>query len=365
MDDTSATYWKYLRLEELLALQTGLADEASLQPDEFHFIIVHQVFELWFKSIIHELNVARDQLSASSVPEERIPFVVHHLRRINEVLNQAIDHFDVVETIDPQDFLDFRDKLAPASGFQSYQYREIEILLGVEENPPPNYGRWIRDLERSANVMPEAQRIKERIDDTRSCPSLLTSLRRWLYRTPIDWSYPDDQGDGAIVGAFIERYIEASESLQKRVLEAQGSDIEARRLLVASHMENVRRFLSAESEPAQERSETMRVRAALLFIESYRELPLLAWPRALIDTVVVLEERWLLWKQRHARMVERIIGHRVGTGGTSGVSYLEPPNEYRIFADLWQIRSILLPKTDRPELANRDRYFDLSSAERV
>jgi tryptophan 2,3-dioxygenase len=99
-----------------------------------------------------------------------------------------------------------------------------------------------------------------------------------------------------------------------------------------------------------------RARAGLVFIESYRDLPLLAWPRLLLDAVVELEEQLLLFRNRHARMVERTIGRRVGTGGSSGVDYLDRTAAYRIFPELWAVRTALLPKNLLPPLRNADRY---------
>src|SRR5262245_36412898 len=111
MADARPAYWDYLRLDRLLSLQGGLEDdEARLMPDELHFIIVHQAFELWFKLCLRELRLARDHLSEPRVPEERIPYVVHHLRRVTSILEHAVDQFRVMETLTPQDFLSFRDK---------------------------------------------------------------------------------------------------------------------------------------------------------------------------------------------------------------------------------------------------------------
>ena len=94
---------------------------------------MHQVFELWFKLSLRELRDARDHLAAPRVPEDKIPHVVHHLRRVSEILQLTVEQFRVMETLTPQDFLAFRDKLIPASGFQSFQLRELEILLGFDE----------------------------------------------------------------------------------------------------------------------------------------------------------------------------------------------------------------------------------------
>ena len=105
-----------------------------------------------------------------------------------------------------------------------------------------------------------------------------------------------------------------------------------------------------------------RARAGLLFIESYRDFPLLTWPRALVDAVVELEESMVKWRHAHARMVERIIGRRVGTGGSSGVDYLDGTAKYRIFTDLWAVRTVLVRPDLRPKLENPEFYgFSLGS----
>ncbi|MFN7696966.1 MAG: tryptophan 2,3-dioxygenase family protein, partial [Deltaproteobacteria bacterium] len=100
-----------------------------------------------------------------------------------------------------------------------------------------------------------------------------------------------------------------------------------------------------------------RVRAALVFIESYRELPLLAFPREVIDALVALEQAFVIFRQRHARMVERVIGRRVGTGGSAGVDYLDQTAlRYRIFHDLWATRTLLVRRTALPPVEAPEAY---------
>ena len=99
-----------------------------------------------------------------------------------------------------------------------------------------------------------------------------------------------------------------------------------------------------------------RSRAGLLFIESYRDLPLLSWPRILIDSIVELEQSMLLFRNSHARMVERMIGRRMGTGGSSGVDYLDMTLKYRIFVDLWAVRTILVKADKLPSVENPEYY---------
>ena len=117
-----------------------------------------------------------------------------------------------------------------------------------------------------------------------------------------------------------------------------------------------KRFLFAEDVAEAERARVRRVRAGVLFIESYRELPLLAWPRLLIDSVVELEAQLVIFRSRHARMVERIIGRRVGTGGSSGVDYLDQTARYRVFSELWSVRTLLLAKEHLPPLERAEAY---------
>ena len=130
------TYWDYIRVEDLCALQSGSPADADagaeLSNSEHLFIVVHQVFELWFKMILRELDTIHDSLARNPVPEQDIAAAVYSLDRIAEILRLSSDHFRVMETLTTRDYLGFRDKLFPASGFQSAQLREIEISLGLE-----------------------------------------------------------------------------------------------------------------------------------------------------------------------------------------------------------------------------------------
>ena len=127
-------YWNYIRVEELLSLQGGIdGDESKLTNDEVLFITVHQVYELWFKLALREILRARDIFRQNPVPDVQMSAAVRSLKRINTIFEQAVSHFKVVETLTTRDYLEFRDQLIPASGFQSAQIREIEVLLGLED----------------------------------------------------------------------------------------------------------------------------------------------------------------------------------------------------------------------------------------
>lgn len=360
---TFPTYWDYLRLDEMLDLQGGVeGDENQLMPDELHFILVHQTMELWFKLVIRELRLARDHLAAPKLPEEKVPYVVHHLRRINEILRLCVQQFQVVETLTPQDFLAFRDKLVPASGFQSFQLREMEILLGLEEGDRATLGKTgaLDYIKKLADKSPAGARAWRHISTAREETTLRTALHEWLYRTPIQGSVPGDAGDNAAVDAFLEAYLKSSGKESDRQLEimlqANAAPAEALKARFEAGAKNTRQFLYAMDVDESKRDQTKRLRAALVFIESYRDLPLLAWPRLLLDTVVELEQQLLIFRHRHARMVERTIGRRVGTGGSSGVDYLDKTTKYRVFQELWAVRTVLLRKDALPDLGDPEAY---------
>ncbi len=362
------TYWDYLRLAEMLDCQRGLeADESDVVPDELLFIIVHQSFELWFKMILRELREAIAVLGAREVPEERVPYSVHHLSRVNSILKLCVDQFEVVETLTPQDFLGFRDKLVPASGFQSFQMRELEILLGLPDDSRVKLGKThtFEHIRALADRSPAGALAWKRITDAQALAStprgtLTKALEAWLYRTPIHGSGPGTPGDDDVVKGFIEEYLSAIEGQHRaqaaRMTELGLGDPGAAEARFAQASALARSFLMAEDVPEDKRDRRRRIRAGLVFVESYRTLPLLAWPRLLVDRVVELEEQVVIFRSRHARMVERVIGRRVGTGGSSGVDYLDKTTKYRVFSDLWTVRTLLLPAHALPPLKNTGFY---------
>jgi tryptophan 2,3-dioxygenase len=358
------TYWSYLKLDQLLNLQAGLeGKEEKMSSDELHFIVVHQVFELWFKLIIKELSLVRERMSAARVKEDVIPFAVHHLKRVNTTLGLAASHFGLMETLTPQDFLVFRSKLGTASGFQSFQLREIELLLGLEDSERKAFGhsnpiRYILETTRQSQT---GMRFAQQLENARQGPTLHQVIQDWLYRTPIQGSSPGDPGDEETVNRFLHRYIAVMQDQDEERMDewrknSQGEDEQAFKRRLQAVTTQAERFLFADEVEGEEQRRVKRIRAGVLFIESYRELPLLSWPRLLLDTLVELEEAFIGFRFHHARMVERIIGRRVGTGGSPGVEYLDTTTKYRIFKELWAVRTLLLPRHRLPGLENPGLY---------
>lgn len=346
------TYWDYIRVEDLLGLQGGLeGDEADLSDAEVVFITVHQIYELWFKLMLRELSTLRDLLSAPRVPEPEMAHAARALDRIQRIFRSAIQHWEVVESLSTLDYLEFREKLFPASGFQSAQLRELELLMGLTDaervglSAKGGYLKALRDAE--GRPSPALARVEAR---RAKGPTLRDALDAWLHRTPIRGSTPDRPGDAEVVDAFLAAHLEALTRQTERAARAMGAEgVSDPRF--ARDMEAARAFLMPED------ARRRRIRAAILFIEGYRELPLLAWPHEVLARLVEVEQMFLIFRQRHARMVERVIGRRVGTGGSSGLDYLEQTaTAYRIFADLWSARTFLVQKDMLPPLGDAADY---------
>src|SRR5262245_15099854 len=359
-------YWDYIRVEDLLALQSGAErDEARLSDDEVRFIVIHQIDELWFKLALRELGTARDLFAREPVPESDLAVAVAALQRVTAIFGLAAEHFALMETMRTQDYLTFRDKLSPASGFQSAQMREIEVLFGLPAQDRIGYGSdggFKAALRLAAGApSPALLRVERR---ERDLPTLKTAVGRWLGRTPIDGSSPPDAGDDAVVDAFVAAYLQGHQRLldgardHAIALQAQTKAEAARlRERYQQQYESARRHLEALDVDAAQRAATKRLRAAILFVDSNRALPLLSWPGKVIDALIECEQAMLIFRQRHARMVERVIGRRIGTGGSDGVAYLDQTAlAYRVFGEIWQARTLLLPPERCPPVRNRAFY---------
>lgn len=236
------SYASYLKVPELLMLQQRLSDE----HDELLFIVAHQVYELWFKVVLFELEAARDRIDADD-----IFFARHRLHRVRAVERLLVEQIEVLETISPQDFVAFRSRLSPASGFQSVQFREIEFLSGLKEP------RYLARLEGSPDEM---SRLRKRLEE----PTVDDAFHGLIKR----------RGSPSLLEIFRDR-------------------------------------------------------------ERYGDLFDLC--EALLDH----DEAFALWRARHVLMVERQIGSKTGTGGSTGAQYLRSTLDKRFYPELWAVRSEL------------------------
>jgi len=356
-------YWDYIRVEELLGLQGGLeADEDRLENDEVLFITVHQVFELWFKLILREMRTLRDVFREGIVAEQGLADADRSLRRISTLLRRCADHFQVMETLTTRSYLSFRDKLMPASGFQSAQMRQIEIVMGLRDEERISLGGESSFMDAlRAHDGSESSAWKQVAQEKDGGPSLARAVSDWLSRTPIDGIGPEDDGAAAALDQFVEAYTAAHSSEVDKTAAiaherfASAGDSERLDARYAAEKETLVSFMNPG---ADEGGATRRwTRAAMLFILGYRELPLLAWPREILDGLIEMEQVFVVFRQRHARMVERVIGRRTGTGGSSGVDYLDQTAlSYRVFRDLWAVRTFQMRQGSNPPLTNPGFY---------
>ncbi len=236
------SYGSYLKVPELLQLQQGLSHE----HDELLFIVAHQAYELWFKVLLHELEAARGRIDADD-----IFFARHHLRRVYVIERLLVEQIEVLETMSPQDFLAFRSQLAPASGFQSVQFREIEFLSGLKDE------KYVARLEATPEEM---SRLRLRLEE----PSVADAFHALVER----------RGSPSLLEIFRDR-------------------------------------------------------------ERYGDLFDLC--EALLDH----DETFAHWRSRHVLMVERQIGSKPGTGGSSGAQYLRSTLGKRFYPELWAVRTEL------------------------
>ena len=254
--DAKLTYNSYLKVPDLLKLQSLLSTPEH--PDELQFIVIHQTYELWFKLMLFELERAR-----TAMFEGRLDDATLLLRRVHAIERVFVQQIHVLETMQPVEFLGFRDHLRPASGFQSVQFREVEILSGLRDE---NFVAFLR----AENVHEVHVAVERRLAE----PSLRDAMH-------------------AAIGAA-------------------GFDA----------------------------SDEAKLDAALLRI--YRELK----PRELyhlLEALMEHDELIRLWRMHHVMMVERIIGSKMGTGGSSGARYLQSTTQRRFYPELWKVRGELAP----------------------
>jgi tryptophan 2,3-dioxygenase len=260
------TYNDYLKVPELLQLQHLLSEPPH--HDEMLFIIIHQAYELWFKLILHELE------KSIALMRRHHPLQAHHfVHRVVEIMKLLVQQIHILETMTAADFLQFRDRLNPASGFQSVQFRELEFIVGLKDR------RYIRMF----NDRPDLRQALERRYEE---PDLRTTfygmLRDMGFAVPADISLEILEQDPAA--------------------QAQLLDVLAQ--IYQNPIEQMRLYLLCES---------------------------------LVD----LDQQLSLWRFHHVHVVERIIGRKPGTGGSSGVSYLQSTVDKRCFPYLWQVRTQL------------------------
>ncbi|MBP6022024.1 tryptophan 2,3-dioxygenase [Ferruginibacter sp.] len=319
MENKAVYYSEYLQLDKI----TGAQEPESLKPgntpahDEMLFIIIHQAYELWFKQILFEVNSVIEILDKPALNDNspEMQTVVHRLKRVTTILKVLVQQIDIMETMTPMDFLDFRDMLRPASGFQSYQFKILEAKLGLKFEHRHGQHYYTSQLkEKDIEIIKAAEKGQ----------SVLELVNAWLERMPFI--------DEKLWNNYQQVYVNS-------LAEAEKNN--------ATLFETVFNNAAADAE----RNLTPKACRAALFIMLYRGYPMLELPFQLLDTLLEIDNQLGNWRYRHINMVQRMIGTRIGTGGSTGAGYLKAAmDKHYIFRELAQLNSFLVDRRKLPVL---------------
>lgn len=340
-------YHDYLKIDQLLGAQSRRSEElGNPAHDELLFITVHQTYELWFKQIIFELDSVIELFSGASIPEKNMAISSARIERVVAILKLIMGQIDVLETMTPLDFLEFRDYLYPASGFQSVQFRLIETKLGLKEkerllyNKTPFYKHLTEDQQKI-------------VLKTLAQASLFELIDAWLARTPFLQNQEFDfwssykmavhtmfEGDKDTVRhnprIDAETKIKNIEMIDatEKTFDSLFDENEYNKLVETGHFRlSYRAFHGA------------------LLIYLYREQPIFHMPFRILSSLMDVDELMTQWRNRHVQMVHRMLGQKIGTGGSSGHAYLKAATDkHKIFTDLFNLSTFLIPRSKIPPL---------------
>ncbi|MFI5172493.1 MAG: tryptophan 2,3-dioxygenase family protein [Chitinophagales bacterium] len=330
-------YTEYLQLDRILNSQSLESDKENLHAhDEMLFIIIHQAYELWFKQIHFEVDSAIAIFNKETVNDNspELQTIVHRTSRVVTILKLLVNQIDILETMTPLDFHEFRDLLRPASGFQSWQFKMLEAKLGLKFEARHGQEYYLSMLK--PEYVAEVKKVE-------SQKTLLELIDEWLRRMPFFeddglWqnykhTFPNNSTHHVFWNDYLHIYGDT---------------------LVEGEQHNKNIFIDIFfKEPKGDHtslsSEAMR---NALFISLYRGFPLLHLPFQLIHNLLDIDEQLATWRFRHISMVHRMIGARVGTGGSSGKEYLQGAlSAHYIFKDFALLSSFLIDRRKLPELS--------------
>jgi tryptophan 2,3-dioxygenase len=324
-------YHDYLDLDKILNAQHPESSKHHISAhDEMLFIIIHQTYELWFKQLHHEADSLVEIMKKPALNDNspELQTVVHRLNRMAVILRVLVHQIDILETMTPMDFLDFRDMLRPASGFQSWQFKLLEAKLGLKFE------------HRHGKEYYTSQLHQEHIDLIKQAEgneSFLQLVNDWLERMPFfdDKTFWKNFPSSNAIHPFWEEY---KNRYATSLAEAEKNNLNAFDEVLFQHQET-HYTLSAKAN------------RAALFIMLYRGYPLLQLPFQLLNNLLEIDEQLSTWRHRHMNMVHRMIGTRIGTGGSTGKDYLKAAaDKHYIFKEIAQLTSFLIERRRLPQL---------------
>ena len=344
--NSSVHYNEYLDLDKILDAQTPLSNAGNNEAhEEMLFIIIHQTYELWFKQIIHEIDSVMALLSTQKMDEENVGLVVGRFERVNKILEVLVKQLDILETMTALDFLDFRNYLSPASGFQSHQFRKIEVMLGLKIDKRHQFGGCPYHDQFTGEKKDEILEIEK---DT----SLFALVEKWLERIP----FLNMEGYD-----FVDQYKSSVVKMLKNeiaVINASGLSESDKMIRVKMIEENRKYFDNIFDEKNHLKSIengltklSYKATMSALLINLYREQPILQLPYKFLRQLVETDHKISLWRFRHVQMVEKMLGQKIGTGGSSGQGYLKKTvDQHRLFEDIANIATLMISREYLPEL---------------
>lgn len=324
---TPVHYHDYLQLDKILSAQLPESDKGNASAhDEMLFIVIHQAYELWFKQLHHEVDSVWAIMGKPSLNDNspELQTVVHRLHRMGVILRVLVHQIDILETMTPMDFLDFRDLLRPASGFQSWQFKLLEAKLGLKFD------------YRHGQEYYTAQLRQEHVDLIKKAEADKSFLQRvgdWLERMPFFDS--KELWTNFSGGDFWQAYRQAYAT---SLAEAEKDNLQYFEQVFFQQRESHYTF-------------SAKAARAALFIMLYRGYPLLQTPFQLLNELLDIDEQLSTWRHRHMNMVHRMIGTRIGTGGSTGKDYLKAAaDKHYIFREIAQLTSFLIERRKLPQL---------------
>lgn len=340
-------YGDYLQLPKILNAQATESEKyGKAAHDETLFIIIHQTYELWFKQILHELDSVREIMQQPFVPSTDLSVINHRIERVTAIQQILIDQINVMETMTSLDFMEFRDFLVPASGFQSLQFRLVEATLGIKAE----HRMEVEKQFFTSRLKPDDRKI---LEATEAKISIFELVEAWLERMP--FSQFDDFD-------FWGEYSQAVDKMLKQDREIISNNPSLDEKMIAMELKNLdmtqatfNTLLDSNLFNAWKNSGKVKLsQKALLsavFIFQYRDYPALQMPFRILNSLVEVDEKFTTWRYRHAIMVQRILGTKIGTGGSSGHEFLKSTTERnRAFIDFFNLATFLIPKNMAPKL---------------
>lgn len=340
-------YGDYLQLPKILNAQDTESEKYGKKAhDETLFIIIHQTYELWFKQILHELASVREVMNRPFVPSTDLSVINARLERITTIQQILIDQIQVMETMTTLDFMEFRDFLVPASGFQSLQFRMVEATLGIKAH----HRMEVEKQFFTSRLKPEDRKI---LEDAENNISVFELIESWLERMPFSefdgYDFWSEYSNAVANMLKSDREIISTNPIlddRSRAMELKNLDItkETFDTLLDSR-------LYAKSQEAGKVRLSQKAMLSAVFIYQYRDYPALQMPFRILNSLVEIDEKFTTWRYRHAIMVQRILGTKIGTGGSSGHEYLKSTTERnRAFIDFFNLATFLIPKELSPKL---------------